>query len=207
MDTKERTNTHCKNCNSTRFPKQPWMDVNPMHFMLETSTLGFGVFFVKLHKLNFLCKVLTWTINMFLCQVSSKRKIATIKSKHHKSSEALSSGRFDASSHQGDGKGAKKNFYDFKCSFPDSCLRDISKDVSKLRKSRLAAREGEQPQRDGKSWRPDEPHLNPSSRRSALFFPPVQRTDICIYVVSFRHRSQEPGASTHTHAHTKKIKN
>lgn len=66
---------------------------------------------------------------MFLCQVSSKRKIATIKSKHHKSSEALSSGRFDASSHQGDGKGAKKNFYDFKCFFPDSCLTDISKGV------------------------------------------------------------------------------
>lgn len=55
---------------------------------------------------------------MFLCQVSSKRKIATIKSKHHKSSEALSSGRFDASSHQGDGKGAKKIFLRFQMFFP-----------------------------------------------------------------------------------------
>lgn len=70
---------------------------------------------------------------MFLCQVSSKKKIATTKPKHHKSSETLSSGCFDASSHQGDGKGTKKkSLYDFKCFFPDSCLTDISKDVSKL---------------------------------------------------------------------------
>lgn len=181
------------------------MNVNPTHFKLETSTL---LFFVKLHKLNFLCKVLTWTINMFLCQVSSKKKKKQQQNPNIVSlQKTLSSGCFDASSHQGDGKGTKKKYlYDVKCFFPDSCLTDISKDVSKLRKSRLAAREGEQPQRDGKSWRPDEPHLNPSSRRSAPFFPPVQRTDICIYVVSFRHRSQEPGASTHTHAHTKKKK-